>query len=424
MTATPATPGTPAEAGGLSRRRFLTGGAAAVGGVAAAGAGFAVGRASVPDPSAPPPPPADAVGRAVEPFHGAHQAGVATAVQAVGVFVAFDLPPTTDRETLVRLMRLWTTDAERLTQGRPTLADTQPQLATAPARLTMTVGYGPGLFDAAGLVDQRPDWLAPLPPFEIDRLEDRWSGGDLLLHLASDDPLTVAHAQRMALRSAASFATVRWVQRGFVRGAGVDPPGTTPRNLMGQVDGTANPPPDDLDDVVWVGAGSGPGWLEGGTGMVLRRIRMQLDTWDALDRGQQEQVIGRRLDTGAPLTGTEERDPPDFDAVGPDGLLVIPEFAHIRLAHAPSGASAPPSGTRILRRPFSYDDGVLADGSPDVGLLFAAYAADVRAQFVPIQRRLAEQDLLNTWTTPVGSAVFAVPPGCAPGEYLGQALLG
>jgi dye decolorizing peroxidase len=350
---------------------------------------------------------------------------VATAPQAVGVFVALDLAPGTDRAALVRLMRLWTTDAERLTQGHPTLADGEPELATTPARLTMTVGYGPGLFDAAGLVQARPAWLAPLPPFTVDRLEDRWSGGDLLLHVGGDDPLTVAHAQRMALRSAQPFATVRWVQRGFVRGAGVVPAGTTPRNLMGQVDGTANPPAEDLDDVVWVGAGTGtPAWLEGGTGMVLRRIRMLLHTWDALDRGQKEQVIGRRLDTGAPLTGTAERDAPDFEAVGPDGLPVIPAFAHIRIAHASSAAPGASAGPRILRRPFSYDDGMLPDGTADLGLLFAAYAADIGAQLVPIQRRLAEQDLLNTWTTPVGSAVFALPPGTQPGGWLGETLLG
>jgi dye decolorizing peroxidase len=67
---------------------------------------------------------------------------------------------------------------------------------------------------------------------------------------------------------------------------------------------------------------------------------------------------------------------------------------------------------------------VLPDGSPDVGLLFAAYAADIGAQFVPIQQRLAEQDLLNTWTTPVGSAVFALPPGTQPGGWIGEPLLG
>ena len=50
--------------------------------------------------------------------------------------------------------------------------------------------------------------------------------------------------------------------------------------------------------------------------------------------------------------------------------------------------------------------------------------ADPQAQFVPIQRRLAEADVLNVWTTPVGSALLAVPPGFSEGEYIGQTLLG
>ncbi len=394
---------------GLSRRRLLLGGAAALGTVAAAGTGAAIASANTP-----PPPPEDAVGQATEPFHGRHQAGVATAPQAVGVLLAFDLAQGAERVDAERLMRLWTTDAQRLTQGHGTLADLEPELAAAPARLTVTVGFGPDFFDKVGLVAARPTWLRQMPPLPVDRLEPRWSGGDLLVQVGGDDPLAVAHAQRALVRSAHPFATVRWVQSGFTRAAGAVPAGTTPRNLMGQVDGTANPTR--LDEVVWVS--DGPDWLVGGTGMVLRRIRMVLDTWDALDRGQREQVIGRRLDNGAPLTGTEETDPPDFSAVGQDGLLVIPEFAHIRLAHSDS------SSQTFLRRPWSYDDGVLADGSPDVGLLFAAYAADLTTQFVPVQRRLAESDLLNTWTTPVGSAVFALPRGCAPGEYLGQTLLG
>lgn len=51
------------------------------------------------------------------------------------------------------------------------------------------------------------------------------------------------------------------------------------------------------------------------------------------------------------------------------------------------------------------------------------FQRDVTAQFVPIQRRLDALDLLNTWTTPIGSAVFAVPGGCAEGEVLGERLL-
>lgn len=400
--------------GGLSRRRFLRGGAAAAGGVALAGGGYAVARATEPPPVAP-----DAAGQAVEPFHGPHQAGVATAPQAVGTFIAFDLSPGTDVAALRRLMLLWTEDGRRLTQGAPTLADTEPELALAPARLTVTVGFGPGVFDLAGLADQRPDWLEPLPAFPtIDELEARWSGGDLLLQLGADDPTTLSHAQRMVTKSARPYATVRWVQPGFTHSPGTVAPGSTPRNLMGQVDGTANPKPGttEFDQIVWTT--DGPDWVRGGTGVVIRRIRMELDTWDAMERDDKEQVIGRRLDNGAPLTGTQEHDEPDFEAVGPDGFTVIPDFAHIRMAHSDSPSM------KFVRRPFSYDNGLLPDGRPDVGLLFVVYAADLGSQFVPIQQRLAENDLFNTWTTPIGSAVFALPPGCAPDGYLGDTLLG
>jgi dye decolorizing peroxidase len=399
--------------GGLSRRRFLRGGAAAAGGVALAAGGYAAARATEP-----PPPEPDAAGQAVEPFHGPHQAGVATGPQAVGAFIAFDLRRDTDVEALRRLMLLWTEDGRRLTQGGPTLADTEPELAMVPARLTVTVGFGPGVFDLAGLGEQRPDWLEPLPAFPtIDQLEDRWSGGDLLLQLGADDPTTLSHAQRMMTKSARPFATVRWVQPGFTHSPGTIPPGSTPRNLMGQVDGTANPKPGtpEFDQIVWTS--DGPDWVRGGSGIVIRRIRMELDTWDAMERDDKEQVIGRRLDNGAPLTGTQEHDVPDFEAVGENGLTVIPDFAHIRMAHSDSPSM------QFLRRPFSFDNGLLPDGRPDVGLLFVVYAADVGTQFVPIQQRLAENDLFNTWTTPIGSAVFALPPGCEPDGFLGDTLL-
>ncbi len=414
MTQHTPTPPARGHEGGLSRRHLLTTGAAAAGGVVLAGAGYGLARATEPDPPAP-----DAAGQATEPFHGEHQSGVATGPQAVASFMAFDLVPGIDVDALRRLMLLWTEDGRRLTEGRPTLADTEPELSELPARLTVTVGYGPGLFDVPGLAEQRPDWLQPLPAFPtIDELDARWTGGDLLLQLGADDPTTLSHAQRMMTKSARPFATVRWIQPGFTHSPGTMPTGSTPRNLMGQVDGTANPRSgtDEFDTIVWTA--DGPDWVRGGTGMVIRRIRMELDTWDAMERDDKEQVIGRRLDTGAPLTGAQEHDEPDFEAVGADGLTVIPDFAHIRIAHSDSPSM------RFLRRPFSYDSGLLSNGRPDVGLLFVVYAADLTSQFVPIQTRLAENDLFNTWTTPIGSAVFAIPPGCASDGYLGDTLLG
>lgn len=389
--------------GGISRRRLLLGGVAAAGGLAVAGSAGSAAAADQTDPAA-----------AIEPCWGPHQAGIATPLQAFAAFVGLQLRAGVGRGDLVRLMRLWTDDIERLATGRPALADAAAELATVPARLTVTVGFGPGVFRLPGLAGQRPEWLEPLPAFTVDRLEKRWSGGDVLLQVRADDPVTVSHAQRVLTADAGEFAEIAWVQTGFQRAVGMTPPGTTARNLMGYLDGTVNPALADFDQVVW---SAEPSWLAGGTGMVLRRIRMNLRTWASIDRHSREQIMGRRPDTGAPLTGMVETDVPDFAARDERGLLVIPEFAHIRLAHGPTGRE------RILRSPYNYDES-RAGEPPDAGLLFAAYAADLDAQFVPMQRRLDDGDLLNTWTTPVGSAVFAIPPGFESGGFVGETLLG
>jgi dye decolorizing peroxidase len=189
------------------------------------------------------------------------------------------------------------------------------------------------------------------------------------------------------------------------------------RNLFGQVDGTVNPGPgtSDFDDLVW-SAAQNPAWLSGGTGFVLRRIAMDLDKWDLLDRSGREIAVGRTLATGAPLTGTREHDEPDFDATNGVGFPVIPAFAHIRRARSADRRE------RIHRRGYSYDERGTGGDLSDSGLLFASYQADVDAQFVPLQRQLDALDLLNEWTTPIGSAVFALPPGCESDGFIGDTL--
>nr|WP_206530734.1 Dyp-type peroxidase [Rhodococcus aetherivorans] len=389
----------------MSRRRLLGGGAAVLGvaGIGAAGIGTGLGYAATREP--------EPTGGRTVAFHGVHQAGIDTEPQAFAAFVALDLRPGLDRRALVGIMKVWAEDGRRLTEGSPALGDTEPELAHDPARLTVTVGFGPAVFDAAGLAAQRPEWLRPLPAFSIDRLEERWSGGDLLVQVCADDPVTVSHATRTLAKSVRSLATVRWVQRGFRNAAGTKPAGTTMRNLMGQVDGTVNPAAGstDFDRQVW-NPGT-PAWLAGGTSVVVRRIRMELDTWDELDRPARELAVGRDLASGAPLTGNREHDDPDFAATDVHGIPVIPPESHVARAR-PRNANE-----RFLRRGYNYDD---PDGA---GLLFASYQADVDAQFVPVQQRLAEHDALNPWITPIGSAVFAVPPGFGPGGYPGDTLL-
>lgn len=126
------------------------------------------------------------------------------------------------------------------------------------------------------------------------------------------------------------------------------------RNLFGQVDGTANPAAgsNDLDELVWVT--DGPDWMNGGTYLATRRIRMMLTMWDRMSIGVQEATIGRRRDTGAPLTGGDEFTEPDLDATS-DGAPVIAADAHVRIAKTASPG--------MLRREYSYDNGPRTTGT-------------------------------------------------------------
>ncbi len=391
------------SSGAWSRRRFLTVGAAGLGGAAVAATGITIAEREQESPSAADPSPTPVA------FRGEHQPGVATPQQQAAVFAAFDLPasPTAaaTRDALGRLMRLWTDDIERLMEGRPPLGDTEPELAAQPAGLTVTVGLGPRVFEALGRPDARPPGLVDLPAFGIDRLEERWSGGDVLVQLGSDDRMAVGHALRVLTKDARPFVTPRWTQHGFL------PAGDgTPRNLMGQVDGTANPAGGEFDAAVW--STSGPDWHVGGTTLVLRRIRMDLDglgpdgqvrtrAGDRPPARQRRAAHGRQRARRPRSRGARPRRP----------------------ACHPVVRAHPVVGPR-RRRPEDAATRVLLRRRPgDSGLLFAAYQADIATQFLPVQQRLAERDLLNRWTTPVGSAVFAIAPGCPPGRWLCDTLL-
>lgn len=395
----------------LSRRRLLGSvGLAAVAGCSTR-AGSEPGSGS--DPSGQPRAPAVSAA-SLEPFYGAHQAGVLSTPALFICVLALDLRGDAGRDGLRRLLRLWTDSAGRLTQAHPALADTEPELATQAAGLTVTVGLGLGALTKSGLADRAPAWLRPLPRFGIDRLQERWTGGDVVVQVGAEDPMTLAHAVRVLSKDAEPFASRRWRQDGFRN----SPDDTKNRNLMGQVDGVGNPAKGELADLVWCDA-AGPDWLVNGSSMVVRRIEMDLADWDKVDRPGRDATIGRTQATGAPLSGGDVHAPPDLDALDSNGLSAIPHFAHIRRAKTGQPVE------RILRRPYNYSElATDAAGLSRSGLVFITFQADVDTQYVPIQRRLDELDMLNRWTTPIGSAVFAVLPGCEPGEFLGQRLVG
>lgn len=391
------------------RGLFAASGIALVGGAG----GFALGSATAIQPA----PmttelvkPDGSTAQVKVPFYGDHQAGVDTPAQVYGKFIGLNVL-TVDRESFEAIGRIVTDDAARLTQGEPALGDTEPEVATHPARLTITLGAGRAYLEKLGA--SIPAGFPEIPAFDTDSLEPHWGQTDIVIQIGSDDPLTLSHAQRMLTKDLSTLAQVQWIQSGFISPTPGSDGGSASRNLMGQVDGTVNPAIDQFNDVVWINDSS---WADGGTVLVLRRIRMQLDTWDALDRSAKEIAMGRTLDTGAPLGGASEKDPVDFEAVDDNGLPVIPRDAHIRLAHADSPEKS------ILRRPYNYDESY-PDGTSDRGLIFAAYTKNAAKSFIPMQERLARSDSMNRWLTTIGSAAYLILPGVGDGEFLGQGVV-
>lgn len=395
---------------GLTRREILLGGSGVALGAFATAAGVTALDVGTHSTTASTSSPAQATfqGDRVIDWTGPHQAGITTAPQGFLTLMAFDLAAHVDRLRLGRLLKIWTEGISRLTAGQGGLTDTEPELAQYPAGLTITVGLGPGAFTKTAMEEQRPQWLQQLPAYDIDELQDRWSEGDLVLQVCGEDPSTVAHAARFLAKDAKAFATVRWVQHGHRNAAGQTPPGMTFRNPFGQLDGSSNLQEEE-DSLVFLGTES-PSWLNGGSTMIVRRIHMNLDTWDELDRPGREVVIGRTLDTGAPLTGGDEFSDPELDAVNELGFPVIDTAAHIRRSRTDDPTQ------RFLRRPYTYE------GEPtlvpsDTGLIFITFQRDIEHQYKPVQERLAQLDLLNQWTTPIGSAVFAIPRGITAEEF-------
>lgn len=409
----------PASDKNISRRRLLgTVGAVGATGLVLGAAGGAAAHAATSGDS---PTALTTVGSTGVAFHGEHQAGITTPLQARGHLIAFDLAPGAGRKEAAALMRRWSTlAAELMAGGAGGDGGTGVALDAGPSSLTITFGFGLTFFDRTGLVAQRPPELDPLPAFSSDQLDARRSNGDLWVQIGSDDALVAFHALRAVQKATGEAARVRWQMNGFNRSPGATGKPMTARNLMGQVDGTRNPKPSepDFDRRIFVPSGTEYPWLAGGSYAVVRRIRMLLDDWEKLSLKKQELVIGRRKSDGAPLTGGTETTELALDRTGPDGKLVIPDNAHARIS-----APEQNGGAAMLRRPFSFHDGIGPDGVPDAGLLFICWQADPLRGFVPVQRKLDRGDALSPFVRHEASGLFAVPGGPKEGEYVGQRLL-
>ncbi len=412
----------------LSRRRLL-------GGLGLAGTGLALGGTAVASGLGPFGTPeavadADAAANRRYPFYGEHQAGIVTPAQDRLAFAAMNVLPDTSRGDLRTLLRDWTVAAERMTRGQLVGDDTNlddPPLDTGEAigspvgGLTVTLGYGPSLFDDRfGLAARKPALLTELPALPNEDLDPSYVGGELCIQACSDDPLVAFHAVRNLARLGLGVVDYNWMELGFGKTSSTSTSQATPRNLLGFKDGTRNikaEQTDLLDDYVWVGKDSDQAWMRGGSYLIARRIQIFIENWDRDYLQDQQNVIGRAKVTGAPLTGGDEFTNPRFTQKNDQGRLVIPANAHIRLASHEEN-----DGTRLLRRGYSFTDGIdPVRGTLLGGLFFIAFAQNPN-QFIQLQNKLGAQDALNEYIQHIGSGIFAVPGGLTRGGHWGDGL--
>jgi deferrochelatase/peroxidase EfeB len=424
----------PDESGPPGRRWFLRGvlGAGAVGATMGVAGDIRSARAASTSPPAEPAVagPADPQGRLpAVPFHGVYQAGILPPPQRQTIALAFDVTAG-NRSELTDLLQTLTERARFLTTGGSPIpagvtgppSDSGILGATVvPDGLTATVGAGPSLFDGRfGLASRKPVHLTPMIPFPNDNLDPAQCGGDLSVQLSAGSTDTLLHALRDITRHTRGGMQVRWRLDGFTS---PPRPSGTPRNLMGFKDGIANPDTassGQMSQLVWVKAGTAgePDWTAGGSYVAIRLIRMFVEFWDRVSITEQENMIGRARDTGAPLDADSEFATPNYaaDRYG----AVIPLDAHIRLANPRTPQTY---ANQILRRAYNYDRGVDAVGNLDMGLIFTCYQQDIKRQFETVQTRLIDEPLVD-YISPFGGGYFFALPGVRDqADYFGRALL-
>ena len=210
--------------------------------------------------------------------------------------------------------------------------------ASAPSGLTITFGFGPGLFTRDG---KDRYGLAAAPPCRARRsaalqrrpADPEKTGGDLY-----DPGLRERCASRLPCRAATGAPGLR--HRGDALGPGRFPVGSA-RSDAAQPDGLQGRHQQPVDR----GASNDEGVRLGERrrcAVDARRhvhascgsIRITLEHWDKMELGFQEQVFGRHKYSGAPIGKKKRiRRRSIWMSQDKDGNPVIPENSHVRLSN-------------------------------------------------------------------------------------------
>ena len=299
--------------------------------------------------------------------------------------------------------------------------DTGEAIGSPVGGLTVTIGYGPSLFDDRfGLAQKKPALLVDLPALPNENLDPTYTGGDLCVQACSDDPLVAFHAVRNLARLGMGVVDYNWMELGFGKTSSTSTAQATPRNLLGFKDGTRNIKAQQtelLDQYVWVGDETDQDWMKG------RQLPggppdpdLHRELGPRLPRGPAERHRPGQ-GSGAPLTGGDRVHHAE-----------IRGRRTTRASWSSRPSPHPPGQSRGERRDPHSPSGLLLHRRHRLGhrhpsrwaVLHRLHAA--AEQFVTLQQKLGTSDALNEYIQHIGSGLFAVPGGLRRGQHWGDGL--
>lgn len=248
-------------------------------------------------------------------------------------------------------------------------------------RLSCVVGIGAELWDRLVPGAARPRELKPFAPISGPVHTAPATPGDLLFHIRAEREDLTFELERQVLDTIGAGATVVDETVGFRY--------FDARDLLGFVDGTANPTGAELPEAALIAAADEPGFA-GGSYVVTQKYLHDMAGWGALPTEAQEAIMGR---TKA-----------DNIEIDDDGA---PQLSHKSLATIDDGAGGE---LAILRDNMPFG----RPGHGEFGTYFIGYCGQLWVIEKMLERMFVgappgAYDKLLDFSTAVTGSVFFVP---------------